>query len=161
VADTLDIEHLKKQKRLLNNAVKHWTQQVKDLLKEEGIRKDKPLKERLQAGQVTIDLLTQQWNEQADHAVYFHKEEEWLTSRFPAGSYVDVAGLCKIVSRNEIAVNDYSLTAGRYVGVGKQVDDGFDYEERMGEIKLELQSLNEEAVILAKTIQEHLNELGL
>lgn len=161
VSHTLDIEYLKKQKRQLNHAVKQCTDQVKHLLKEEGIRKDKALKEQLQTGIATIESLSDQWNEQADRAIYYHKEATWLTSRFPAGAYADVPGLCKAVSIEEIAANDYSLTAGRYVGVGAQADEGFDYEERMGEIKLELQSLNEEAVVLAARIQEHLNEIGL
>ncbi len=100
-------------------------------------------------------------SEAADTAIYYQKEEHWLTSRFPDEQYTDVVGLCKVVSLKEIAANDYSLTTGRYVGVSPQIDDGFDYEERMEEIKLELQTLNEESVSLAKTIQEHLNELGL
>jgi hypothetical protein len=29
------------------------------------------------------------------------------------------------------ALNFYNLTAGRYVGVAPQIDEGFDYEERM------------------------------
>ena len=69
--------------------------------------------------------------------------------------------MCKVVNRQEIAQNDYSLTAGRYVGVAPQIDEDFDYEERMAEIKVELQGLNEEAVGLAEQIQLNLNEMGL
>ena len=75
--------------------------------------------------------------------------------------YKDIAGLCKVATKEEIATNDYSLTAGRYVGVAPQIDEDFDYEERMAEIKVELQSLNEEAITLAEQIQINLNELGL
>jgi len=46
-------------------------------------------------------------------------------------------------------------------GVAAQADDGFDFEEPMSEIKLELADLDREAAVLAGTIQEHLNELGL
>ena len=66
-----------------------------------------------------------------------------------------------MVSKEEIAQNDYSLTAGRYVGVVPQIDEGFDYEERLAEIKLELKSLNDEAISLADQIQFNLNELGI
>ena len=64
------------------------------------------------------------------------------------------------MGREDIAANDYSLTPGRYVGVASQIDEDFDYEERMAEIKVELQGLNEEAVELAQVIQENLKELG-
>ena len=96
-----------------------------------------------------------------DEILYFNKEANWLLSRFPNGEYADIAGLCKVVSKTEIAQNDYSLTAGRYVGVAPQIDEDFDYEERMAEIKVELQSLNEEAIGLAQQIQLNLTELGL
>lgn len=91
----------------------------------------------------------------------FIKEAHWLISRFPNSEYADVAGLCKVVDKTEIATNDYSLTAGRYVGVAPQIDEDFDYEERMAEIKVELHGLNEEAVGLAEQIQLNLNEMGL
>ncbi|MCF1420441.1 class I SAM-dependent DNA methyltransferase [Mangrovimonas futianensis] len=89
------------------------------------------------------------------------KALEWLTNHFPNGEYVDVAGLCKVVSRAEIETNDYSLTPGRYVGVADQLDEDFDYETEMGIIKEELQVLNEEANRLAEQIQTNLEELGL
>jgi len=91
-----------------------------------------------------------------------HTEEvEWLTSRFPEGKYADVKGMCKVVNRAEIAENDYSLTPGRYVGVEDHIDHDFDYVSAMGSIKEELQTLNEEANVLADRIQTNLNELGL
>ena len=101
------------------------------------------------------------FHEAADNALYFEKELKWLSERFPEGKYRDVPGLCRVVTQAEIAANDYSLSAGRYVGVAIQEDDGFDFEERMAEIKTELADLDREATVLAGTIQEHLNELGL
>ena len=41
----------------------------------------------------------------------------WLQSRFPAGEFAEVAGLCKVVSTEQIKGQDWSLTPGRYVGV--------------------------------------------
>jgi type I restriction enzyme M protein len=101
------------------------------------------------------------FSEASESTAYFHKSFTWLTSRFPDGEYADVAGLCKIVARDDIAANDYSLTPGRYVGVASQIDEDFDYEERMADIKAELQGLNGEAIKLAQRIQENLTELGL
>ena len=86
---------------------------------------------------------------------YFYKQAHWLTSRFPEGVYADVEGLCKVVSQAEIAAKDWSLSPGRYVGVDTATDDDFDYEERLAEIHIELEGLNEEAVALANTIAEN------
>ncbi|AEI49865.1 type I restriction-modification system subunit M [Runella slithyformis] len=93
---------------------------------------------------------------------YYWKQAHWLTSRFPAGVYADVEGLCKVVTQADIAAKDYSLSPGRYVGVDTATDnDEADYEERLREIHLELDGLNEEAVALAKTISENFKELAL
>lgn len=87
---------------------------------------------------------------------YYWKQIHWLQSRFPEGVYADVEGLCKVVSQADIATKDYSLSPGRYVGVDSSTtDDDFDYEERLNEIHIELDGLNEEAIALAKTISEN------
>jgi type I restriction enzyme M protein len=92
---------------------------------------------------------------------YFYKQAHWLTSRFPQGVYADVEGLCKMVSQAEIEAKDWSLSPGRYVGVDTATDDDFDYEERLNEIHIELEGLNEEAISLAKTISENFKELAI
>ncbi|MEO6230878.1 MAG: class I SAM-dependent DNA methyltransferase [Ferruginibacter sp.] len=86
---------------------------------------------------------------------YFYKQAHWLTSRFPEGVYADVEGLCKVVSQKEIEAKDWSLSPGRYVGVDTATDDDFDYEERLNEIHIELDGLNEEAIVLANAISEN------
>jgi type I restriction enzyme M protein len=86
---------------------------------------------------------------------YFYKQAHWLTSRFPDGVYTDVEGLCKVVSQKEIEAKDWSLSPGRYVGVDTTTDDDVDYEERLNEIHIELDGLNEEAVALANAIAEN------
>ncbi len=86
---------------------------------------------------------------------YFYKQAHWLTSRFPDGVYTDVEGLCKVVSQAEIEAKDWSLSPGRYVGVDTATDDDFDYEERLSEIHIELEGLNEEAIALANAISEN------
>ena len=86
---------------------------------------------------------------------YFYKQAHWLTSRFPEGVYTDVEGLCKVVTQKEIEAKDWSLSPGRYVGVDTTTDDDFDYEERLNEIHIELDGLNEEANSLIETINEN------
>ncbi|MBK8448736.1 MAG: SAM-dependent DNA methyltransferase [Saprospiraceae bacterium] len=70
-------------------------------------------------------------------------------------------GLCKVVSQKEIEAKDWSLSAGRYVGVCSVTEDDLDYEERLNEIHIELDGLNEEAVDLAKAISENFKELAI
>lgn len=92
---------------------------------------------------------------------YFYKQAFWLTSRFPDGVYTDVEGLCKVVTQKEIEAKEWSLSPGRYVGVDTATDDDFDYEERLNEIHIELDGLNEEAIALAKSISENFKELAI
>lgn len=90
---------------------------------------------------------------------YYYKQAHWLASRFPEGVYTDVEGLCKVVSQAEIEAKDWSLSPGRYVGVDTTTDDDFDYEERLNEIHIELEGLNEEAIAFAKLISENYKSL--
>lgn len=100
--------------------------------------------------------------EQLKHATYFHRQIVWLQDRFPDAKMVPVPGLCKVVTRKEIAAADWSLTPGRYVGVAPaEVDEDFDFEQAITEIHEELAGLNAEAVELAATIQTNLEELGV
>ena len=92
---------------------------------------------------------------------YFYKQAYWLTSRFSDGVYTDVEGLCKVVTQSDIAAKDWSLSPGRYVGVDSSIDDDVDYEERLNEIHIELEGLNEEAIGLANAIAENFKALVL
>ena len=100
--------------------------------------------------------------EQLKAATYLHRQIAWLQDRFPKGEMQDVPGLCKVVSRAEIAAADWSLTPGRYVGVAPaEVDEDFDFEQTLRDIHVELADLNREAVELAARIQENFEELGV
>ncbi|HDQ39947.1 MAG TPA: SAM-dependent DNA methyltransferase [Desulfonatronum sp.] len=100
--------------------------------------------------------------EQLKQVRYFWKQAKWLTERFPEAELRDVEGLVKLVDLAEIAANDWSLTPGRYVGVAPEMEeDGFDFEEALREIHVELEDLNAEAVQLAATIKKNFEELGV
>ncbi len=86
-------------------------------------------------------------------------KNDWFFSRFPGGEYRDVDGLCKIVARDVVAENDFSLTPGRYVGVTFVEEDGVDFQNRLGEIQAELDELNSEAIGLSLTISQNLKSL--
>ncbi|MDE5783030.1 MAG: type I restriction-modification system subunit M, partial [Prevotella sp.] len=77
-------------------------------------------------------------------------EADWLLERWPDGQYRDVTGLCKVAKlegEDGIIDQDYSLNAGRYVGVVIE-DDGMTEEEFAETMKAghaELKALNAEA----------------
>lgn len=88
-------------------------------------------------------------------------ERQWLVDKFgEEGVYQDIAGLCKIASREEIAEKNYSLTPGAYVGVAEVADDGVDFHERMNEIHEELKQLNAEANTLFEEINKAWEEMA-
>lgn len=110
----------------------------------------------------SVDQARTQVVEQLKQVPYFWKQASWLTERFPEAELRDVAGLVKLVDRDEIAANDWSLTPGRYVGVApEEEDDGFDFEETLREIHVELEDCNAEAVKLAAKIKQNFEELGI
>jgi type I restriction enzyme M protein len=93
-------------------------------------------------------------------AVYVIHQAHWLHSRFPHGVFADVPGLCKAVTLDEIAANDFSLTPGRYVGAAAAAaEDEDDFVEKLREIHNELVELNEKAVELGGRIACNFEEL--
>lgn len=111
---------------------------------------------------------------------YWQAQIDWLRERFPEGVYRDVIGLCKaaklgvtyeldengepkldkngepirIIEEDSIADQDYSLNAGRYVGVVIE-DDGMteaEFKETMLGLNAEFEKLNAEARELEEQI---------
>ena len=83
---------------------------------------------------------------------------DWLMERFPEGKYQDVIGLCKVAKlegEDGIKDQDYSLNAGRYVGVVIE-DDGMTADE----FKAEMQRLHSEFEALSTQAQELEKEIG-
>lgn len=95
---------------------------------------------------------------------YWQSQIDWLTERFPDGKYQDVIGLCKVAKlegEDGIRDQDYSLNAGRYVGVVIE-DDGMtetEFKETMLELNKELEKLNMEAKVLENRIKENIEGL--
>jgi type I restriction enzyme M protein len=93
---------------------------------------------------------------------YFVKQADWLQERFPDAQLRDVEGLVKVVTRFDIATADGSLTPGRYVGVAPEiVDEDFELEEALRSIHIDLKGLNEEATVLAGSIERNFEDMGL
>ena len=95
---------------------------------------------------------------------YYQAQIDWLTERFPDCVYCDVVGLCKVAKldgEDGIIDQDYSLNAGRYVGVVIE-DDGLTAEEFKAEmlaLNEELTRLNADAASLEKIIADNMNGL--
>lgn len=95
---------------------------------------------------------------------YWQSQIDWLTERFPDGVYADVIGLCKAApldGEDGIIDQDYSLNAGRYVGVVIE-DDGLtkeEFKEEMLSLNSEFISLSAEARELEELIKSNFKEL--
>jgi type I restriction enzyme M protein len=80
-----------------------------------------------------------------------------LKEKFPDGRYVDVSGLCKVATLQQIEAQGWSLNPGRYVGVSKRAVDDFVFAERLEELSEELEVLNAEARQLEERIGVNLS----
>ncbi|WP_044110843.1 type I restriction-modification system subunit M [Xylanibacter brevis] len=130
-------------------ALQKQKEETKQLIAE-ATRKDK---KRIEAEQNALTA-------ELEDVLEIARQREWLVSKFGEdGKYVDVLGLCKIATIQEIEEKNYSLTPGAYVGVAEQEDDGVDFHERMNEIHAELAQLNKEANVLMDEIQKAWEEL--
>jgi type I restriction enzyme M protein len=173
--------------KTIDAAAKHVNGQIKltierarnHVLSLERFIEEKPLDKKIEGHKQTIKLLNKGRillnrtikgaEEHRKHALeqlkqvrYYYNQIHWLLSRFPKGVLCDVEGLVKLVDKTEIEKSDWSLTPGRYVGVGpKEVDEDFDFIEAINDIHLELKELNGEAVELAAQIALNFEGLAL
>ncbi|WP_299317300.1 type I restriction-modification system subunit M [uncultured Maribacter sp.] len=89
------------------------------------VKADKNLEETLQL-----------YIEATELTAYWVTNINWLQSRFPEAKYEDVVGLCKMADKTEyVEEQDYSLNAGRYVGVEIEDDNitELEFKKLMGE----------------------------
>lgn len=95
---------------------------------------------------------------------YYQEQIDWLMEHFPNGEYQDVIGLCKVAKlegEDGIIDQDYSLNAGRYVGVVIE-DDGMtedEFKNTILSLNAELIELNAEAQELEQKIALNLTRL--
>ena len=74
------------------------------------------------------------------------------------GRYEDIAGFCAAAPIEKVKDLDYVLTPGRYVGLPDDEDD-FDFAERFGSLKKELEAQFKEEDELNKKILENLKKI--
>jgi type I restriction enzyme M protein len=157
-----DFEPIAQQLKALQKQTEHFTKILVKAKEEIEVKKDSDWNRVIaRANLKNIEITKKELVEQVKQVLYYYGHWQWLSVRFPNGNYSNVEGLCKIVDSKDVSGKDYSLTPGRYVGVANAVDEGFDYEARLTEIKIELQDLNIEANNLANVIQVNLEEMGV
>lgn len=150
----------KELRKAIDGVLRNLTEIYNDVVRTHELNKAKDWK-----GLKTKNLLddlegAKEWIHKYLHDIeYYHHAADWLLKRFPGGKYNDVNGLCKIVSRTEVAEKEYSLSPGRYAGVDTSISEEIDYEERLEQIHLELEQLNEEALLLTNIISKIYKEV--
>ena len=91
----------------------------------------------------------------------YYKHIHWLQERFPKAEYEDVTGLCKLTMPDEVKEQNYSLNAGRYVGVVIEEDDKTEEEfiNDLSDISNKLEDLNSNSQNLLDTINKNVRKL--
>jgi type I restriction enzyme M protein len=91
----------------------------------------------------------------------FYKHIHWLQERFAGARYEDVTGLCKLATPEEVKEQDYSLNAGRYVGVVIEEDGKTEEEfiESLIQMNEEFLTLTSNAKVVESVISLNMNHL--
>jgi type I restriction enzyme M protein len=86
-------------------------------------------------------------------------ENGLFAEHFPEGKYLDVKGLCKVATTEEIRAQGWSLNPGRYVGTEVEELDEEVFEEKLAAAHAELRSLGEKAKELEEGVDSVLGRL--
>ena len=79
---------------------------------------------------------------------------------FQNGTLEPVKGFCAIADTEEIALQDFILTPGRYVGIEEQEDDGEPFDDKMKRLTTELTGLFAKSHELEAEIRKNLGAIG-
>jgi type I restriction enzyme M protein len=74
--------------------------------------------------------------------------------------YEDVAGYCKVITKDEIANKGYTLIPGRHVGVEEIADDSEPFPDKMKRLTTEYDRLTKESVEIDEEIRKNLKDIG-
>jgi type I restriction enzyme M protein len=160
---------LKAIKKLNNDALKQYEEilkQTEEFLKwmeaELKVKGDKTWSELgLNKSLRNLDELKNKFLEESGNLQYYYSNIRWLQNHFPDAKYVDITGLCKAASLDEVKEQDYSLNAGRYVGVAVDEDDLSEegFKKELWSMHNELLFLNREGFELEKNIIQNIKDL--
>ena len=152
---TVYVKTLQAELKGLDAALRAYEKATTEKAEAEGKRR--PQDRKLRDAKAEWESFTAQVQAAADPLTH----AQWLQERFPEAKYVDVVGLCKLASREEVAEQDYSLNPGRYVGVVIEEDGKTPEEFRadLSAMNAELEKLNAEAEALAAVISQNVAQL--
>ncbi len=88
-----------------------------------------------------------------------HVKEGLFAQRFPDATYMDVPGLCKVATIDEIVAQGWSVNPGRYVGTEVEDLDDEVFEEKLAGAHLELRELAARAATLEQGVDAVLTQL--
>ncbi|MFM9913274.1 MAG: N-6 DNA methylase [Methylophilaceae bacterium] len=146
----------------LHEGLKHLDKVVRQHEKLQAI------KAQVDGKRVTTDRKTnalkgalKELHKEVKSAEIFYQHIYWLQVRFPQATYEDVTGLCKLANPADVQEQDYSLNAGRYVGVVIE-EDGKSEEEFIQDMLDQyesLEQLNSQANLLEIAIQKNVKAI--
>lgn len=109
-----------------------------------------------------LEEALQNYIETTEQFGYWATNIKWLQTRFPEAKYEDVVGLCKMADKTDyVEEQDYSLNAGRYVGVEIE-DDNITEEEFIKNLEFKkdkFKNISVKSNELEKRIVDVLNNL--
>ncbi len=152
------VSQWQKQLEALKQVVDPYTQLWKLADKQAKLKNDKWwTAHALSRLDKSLEEALKQLNDVIQQLAYWHENIHWLQLRFPDAQYQDITGLCKMASRSDfVDEHDYSLNAGRYVGVEIE-DDNLTEEEfktKFNSLRQQFISLNAESSKFVKLIEE-------
>ena len=108
-----------------------------------------------------LEEALQNYLEATEKAAYWVTNINWLQTRFPEGKYEDVVGLCKKADKTEyVDEQDYSLNAGRYVGV--EIEDENiteeEFKDNLSKKAIEFARLNKSSLSFESKINNQLEK---
>jgi type I restriction enzyme M protein len=75
-----------------------------------------------------------------------------LMEAFPDLTYVDVDGLCRVATIDEIQAHEWSLNPGRHVGIAEKDHENLDFADRVGDLAETFTALSSEATALTDRV---------
>ena len=109
-----------------------------------------------------LEEALQNYIEATEQAAYWVTNIHWLQTRFPEAKYKDVVGLCKMADKTEyVDEQDYSLNAGRYVGIVIEDDSitELEFKNRIEEKLIKLNNLNNISRTTEELIESNIKSL--
>lgn len=143
----------------VNQLISLWQVADKNL----KLKSDKTWTERgLLRADKMLDEALQECITATDDFTYWFENMDWLQSRFPEATYTDAVGLCKLADKQEYAEEqDYSMNAGRYVGV--EIEEANlsleEFKFKLSNSMKSLQNLNKSSLELEKGIESEILNL--